>query len=172
MEFTELIKIRESIRNYDPNRPVSKDVLSKILDAGRLAPSAANRQPWKFLIITTKEMLARIRTCYEKDWFHDAPHVLAVIGDENEAWTRRYDQRCFIETDLAIAMTHLILAATNEGVGACWISNFKPDIARTTLGLKNNQHVFAMTPLGYPRQDYKRKEEKERKTLSTVADWI
>lgn len=172
MEFTELIKLRESIRNYDPNRPVSRDILLKILDAGRLAPSAANRQPWKFVIITSKERLVKVRTCYEKEWFQDAPHILAVVGDESEAWTRRFDQRCFIETDLAIAMDHLILAATNEGVGTCWISNFKPDIAKNVLGLKDNQHVFALTPLGYPRPDYKRKETKERKSLSVVVDWI
>ena len=172
MEFSELIKVRESVRSYDPSRPVSKEVLLKILDAGRLAPSAANRQPWKFVVIASKEMLARVKTCYEKEWFRDAPQILAVVGDESEAWTRRYDQRCFIETDLAIAMDHLILAATNEGIGTCWISNFKPDIARTTLGLKDNQRVFALTPLGYPRPDYKKKEAKERKTLNAVVDWI
>jgi nitroreductase len=172
MEFTELIKVRESIRNYDPGHPVSKDVLLKILDAGRLAPSAANRQPWKFVIIASNEMLARIKVCYERDWFRDAPQILAVVGDESEAWTRRYDQRCFIETDLAIAMYQLILAATNEGVGTCWISNFKPDIAGAALGLKDRQYVLAMTPLGYPRSDYKRKEVKDRKTLNIVTDWI
>jgi nitroreductase len=172
MEFSELIKVRESIRNYDPKRPVSKDVLLKILDTGRLAPSAANRQPWKFVIITSNEMLVRIKACYEKEWFRDAPQILAVIGDENEAWTRQYDQRCFIETDLAIAMIHLILAAANEGVGTCWISNFKPDIAGAALDLKDRQRVFAITPLGYPRLDYKRKESKERKTLNAVAEWI
>ncbi len=172
MEFTELVKLRESIRSYDPGRAVSKDVLLKILDIGRLAPSASNRQPWKFVIIGSEEMLAKVRLCYEKEWFQDAPQILAVVGDRSEAWIRRYDQRSFIETDLAIAMDHLILAAANEGVGTCWISNFKSDIVRTALGLKDNQHVFAMTPLGYPRPDYKRNAAKERKTLSAVMDWI
>lgn len=172
MEFTELIRVRESIRSYDPSRPVSKDVLTKILEAGRLAPSAANRQPWKFFIISSKEILSKVRLCYEKEWFQGAPHILAVVGNEKEAWTRRYDNRCFIETDLTIAMDHLILAATNEGVGTCWISNFKPDVLRKALSLKDHEHIFAITPLGYPRPDFKKKEMKERKPFGAVVDWI
>ena len=117
-------------------------------------------------------MLVKIRLCYEKDWFQDAPHILTVVGDEHEAWTRRYDQQCFLETDLAIAMDHLILAATNEGVGTCWMSNFKPDVAKAALSLKDHQHVFALTPLGYPRPDFKRKEVKERKPLNAVVAWL
>ena len=171
MEFTELIKVRESIRSYDLNCPVKKEVLMNILEAGRLAPSAANRQPWKFLIISSKEMLARVKLCYEKAWFQEAPHLLVVIGNEKEAWVRGYDKRCFIETDLAIALDHLILAATNEGVGTCWISNFKPDVLRTALGLKEYECVFGITPLGYPKPDFKRKELKERKPFETIVDW-
>jgi nitroreductase len=116
-------------------------------------------------------MLAKVRPCYEKEWFKEAPHILTVVGNGAEAWTRRYDNRCFIETDLTIAMDHLILAATNEGVGTCWISNFKPDIIRTALSLKDYEHIYALTPLGYPKQDFKRKEAKERKPFSAMVDW-
>ena len=171
MEYQELIRVRESIRSYDPERPVDRDVLVKILEAGRLAPSAANRQPWKFRLISSQEMLKKVRPCYEKPWFQDAPQILAVVGDEQEAWRRRSDQHCFIETDLAIAMDHLILAAANEGVGTCWISNFKPELLRTALGLKDQEYVFAITPLGYPRSNFVQKEMKERKLFEDVVEW-
>ncbi len=171
MEFQELIRRRESIRSYDPQRPVSKDILMRILEAGRLAPSAANRQPWKFYLISSEEMLKKIKPCYEKPWFQEAPHILAVVGNKQEAWTRRVDSRSFIETDLAIALDHLILAAANEGVGTCWISNFKPDLLRTVLGLHEHECIFGITPLGYPKPDFMKKEMKERKALEAVVEW-
>lgn len=171
MEFGDLVKTRESIRSYDPIRSVRREVLMRILEAGRLAPSAANRQPWKFLVISSEESLVKVRQCYEKRWFREAPHILAVVGTTREAWVRGYDRYCFLETDLAIAMDHLVLAATNEGVATCWISNFKPDILRTALDLKDHEHVFAITPLGYPKLDFKRKKEKERKKLEEIVEW-
>ncbi len=70
MDFTKVINGRESIRSYDPTKPVDKAVLEKILDAGRVAPSAANRQPWRFLLISSREMLGQVRKCYPKPWFH------------------------------------------------------------------------------------------------------
>ena len=172
MEFSELIRLRESVRSYDPDRPVSKDKLLKILEAGRLAPSAANRQPWKYVIIASNEMLVKVKACYDKEWFRDAPQLITVVGDENEAWICKYDNRGFIETDLAIALTHIILAAADEGVATCWISNFRPDAARNALGLKDHQHIYAISPLGYPRTDYKHKETKERKPLTAITEWI
>ena len=64
----------------------------RILEAGRLAPSAANRQPWRFLVIESPAMLAKVRPCYTRPWFHDAPHILAVTGDRAKAWTRAADR--------------------------------------------------------------------------------
>ena len=171
MEFQQVINNRESIRSYDPGRPINKEVLIRILEAGRLAPSAANRQPWKFLIISTKEMLSKVKPCYEKTWFQDAPHILAVVGNEQEAWVRGCDHRCFIETDITIALDYMILAAVNEGVATCWISNFKPDVLRAALNLKEHECIFSITPLGYPRPDFIRKGVKERKPFDAVVEW-
>ena len=80
MDFYDLIKNRESIRDYDPARPVEKDKLNRILNAGRIAPSAANKQPWHFLVISSGEMLDKVKRCYHRDWFKDAPHILIVAG--------------------------------------------------------------------------------------------
>jgi nitroreductase len=171
MEFFEVIRTRESIRSYDPLHPVSKEVLIRILEVGRLAPSAANRQPWKFRLISSEENLAKVKICYEKPWFQDAPHILVVVGNRQESWVRRSDDRNFIETDLAIALVHIILAAANEGVGTCWISNFKPDSLRKVLELKEYEYVFGISPLGYPKSDYVKNNLKDRKAFDAIVEW-
>ena len=170
MEYYELIRERKSIRNYDPSRPVPRDVLERILDAGRMAPSAVNSQPWRFIVVESDEMLGKVKQCYTASWFQDAPQVLVVVGDYNASWVRS-DGYNSLETDLAIAMDHLILAAANEGVGTCWIGAFDSACLRKTLGLKRSEQVFAITPLGYPREGYKAKEKK-RKSLSEVTEFI
>jgi nitroreductase len=113
--YRQLIYERESIRNYDPARPVKKEIIEKILDAGRLAPSACNLQPWKFLVISSPDVLKKVKVCYHRQWFKDAPHILVAKGLKNKSWIRGYDGYNSIETDMAIALTHIILAAENEG---------------------------------------------------------
>jgi nitroreductase len=172
MEYSDLIRSRESIRNYDPNHPVPKEILERILDAGRLAPSACNYQPWKFLVISSPAILEKVKACYQRDWFMDAPHVLVVIGYKNQAWTRSYDSYNSIETDVAIAMTHIILAAENESVGTCWIAAYNPLLLREALSLAENQLVFGITPLGYTRSGYKKSLTKKRKDMKAIAEFI
>ena len=171
MDFTRLICDRESIRSYDPTRPLEKAVLERILDAGRVAPSAANRQPWRFLLVSSREVLAQIRKSYLKPWFQDAPHVLVVTGRTGEAWSRQ-DGWNSIETDLTIAMDHMILAAENEGVGTCWIANFDPTILRAALSLSSEERLYAITPLGYPRPGFAKKGQKQRKPLSEIVKYL
>lgn len=172
MEFYDLIAQRESIRDYDPDRKVAPDVLNRILEAGRLAPSAVNFQPWQFWVISTPEKLEKVKACYQQSWFQEAPQVLIVVGDLNQAWVRKYDGYNSLETDLAIAMCHLILAAENEGVATCWIEAFQPNLLREALGLKENQRVFAMTPLGYPKEGFTKKNNKQRKPLTEIVRFI
>ena len=171
MDFTRVISGRESIRSYDPTKPVDKAVLERILDAGRIAPSAANRQPWRFLLIQSRDVLSQVRRSYQKPWFQDAPHVLVVVGRTGEAWTRQ-DGWSSIETDLAIAMDHMVLAAENEGVGTCWIAAFDSMALRSTLSLTSDDRVYAMTPLGYPRPGFAKKGKRERKALTDVVRYL
>jgi nitroreductase len=172
MEFYDLIRSRESIRNYDPERQVPKEILEKILDAGRLAPSACNLQPWKFLVVSSPEMLNKVRACYPRDWFKEAPHILIVTGLKDQAWKRSYDGYNSIETDLAIALTHIILAAENEGVSTCWIEAYDPALLREAVNLPDNQVVFGITPLGYPNPGFKKTQKKIRKKPDEVNDFI
>ncbi len=172
MEFYDLIRKRESVRSYDPDREVDRGILEKILEAGRLAPSAANNQPWRFLMISSPEMLNKVRKCYQREWFHDAPHVLVVAGNKNDAWVREQDGYNAVETDLTIALDYMILAATNEGLGTCWIAAFDPQCLHSALGLNADEVVYTITPIGYPRSDYKTGREKQRKSFDDVAEII
>jgi nitroreductase len=171
MDFTDVIRRRESVRNYDPDRPVDKDTLERILEAGRIAPSAVNRQPWRFLLVSSKPILLKLRECYGKPWFHDAPHVLVVAGRRAEAFKRR-DGTSSLEVDLTIAMDHMILAAENEGVGTCWIMAFDPKALKNALELAEDELVLCITPLGYPRQGWERKKEKPRKPLTEIVRYL
>jgi nitroreductase len=172
MEYTELIRTRESIRNYDPGRPVPMEILEKILNAGRLAPSAKNFQPWKFLLISSPALLEKVKACYKRDWIKEAPHILVLIGLKNQAWLRGYDGYNSIETDVSIAMTHIILAAENEGVGACWIAAYNPVALKEALNRIEDQHIYAMTPLGYPKPGFQKSYIKKRKPLDEIVEYL
>lgn len=166
----DLVESRKSVRGYDV-RPVAPEILERVLDAGRLAPSAKNLQPWKFLVVSSPEMLAKVRPCYQRDWFHQAPHILFVTGDRAEAWVRPSDGWNSLETDLGIAMDHLILAAHDEGLATCWISAFDPQMLREALDLDPTEEVFAITPLGYASADAQTRP-KTRKTLDEVVRYL
>lgn len=172
MEYTELIRTRESIRNYDLTRPVAKEILEKILDAGRLAPSACNYQPWKFIVVFSPPMLEKVKASYQREWFKDAPQILVMIGLKDQAWKRSFDGYNSIETDVAIAMTHIILAAENEGVGTCWIANYDPVKLNEVFNTGANQQIFGITPLGYPKPGFQKTSGKKRKALKDIVDYI
>jgi nitroreductase len=172
MDYYQLIRNRESIRNYDKERPLKKEIIEKILEAGRLAPSACNLQPWKFIVVSSPEMLTKVRQAYHRDWFSNAPHILVITGRKDQAWVRSYDGYNSVETDLAIAMTHIILAAENEGVGTCWIEAYDPAVLRKALSLDENQVVFAITPLGYQPENFRKKGERTRKPLEDITEFI
>ncbi len=172
MDFIELINQRESVRDYDPAKPVTRETIEKILNAARMAPSAVNKQPWEFWVIQSASMLEKVKTCYYRPWFKDAPVIVVIIGYKDQAWVRAFDKYNAIETDLAIVMTHLILAAENEGVGTCYIENYDPAILRDVLGLQDNQVVYGITPLGYPHDGVAKRGNKTRKPLDEVVRYI
>ena len=172
MNFHTLISERESIRSYDPERKIPEDTLRRILDAGRLAPSAGNRQPWQILLVSSEKMLNKVRPCYKAEWFQDAPNILVVKGYIDKAWTRADDGYNALETDLTIAMDHMILAAEFAEIGTCWIAAFTPEILKEALDLNENEEVFAICPLGYSPEGFKKKAKKKRKPFDEVVKFI
>ena len=170
MEYSTLITTRRSVRSYQPDKSVPHEVLLRIVEAGRVAPSAANRQPWKFLVISDATAQAALSESYQKEWFKNAPHVLVVVGQQSAAWQRN-DGYNAIETDATIAMDHMILAATNEGVGTCWIAAFDYPLVRSALQLAEGEIVFAITPLGYPQKDWAPSAKTTRKTIEEIVEF-
>ncbi|HDT13419.1 MAG TPA: nitroreductase [Candidatus Aminicenantes bacterium] len=148
MDLQKLIRARYSVRAYKPD-PIEDEKLERILEAARLAPTAANRQPFRVIVVETggrEEALGRV---YGRDWFVQAPLVLCVCAVPSEAWVRRHDGWNAAEVDATIAMTHITLAAAEEGLGTCWIAAFDPSAAREVLGVPPEVIPSAFTPLGY-----------------------
>jgi nitroreductase len=171
MDFYDLVKKRSSIRSFDKERAVPDDVLYRILNAGRMAPSAKNLQPWRFHVVRSPEMLKKIYPCYSRDWIQSAPCFLIVTGKRNNAWVRNQDGYNSLETDLAIVMDHLVLAATWEGMGTCWIAAFDPAILHDALQLSPTEELFAFTPLGYASPE-EIKAPKARKSLDEITEFL
>jgi nitroreductase len=148
MDFLELIKKRYSVRAYKSD-PVEDEKLEQVLDAARLAPTASNRQPFQFIVIHTAGRESELKRIYRAAWFSQAPLVICACAVPPQAWSRM-DKKNYSEVDVTIAMDHLILAATELGLGTCWIAAFDPVATRELLGLPEEVEPVAFTPLGYP----------------------
>ncbi len=167
MEFSKVIKTRHSVRAYKTN-PVPDEKLNKVLEAARLAPTAANRQPFQIIVIHTAGREAELERIYKPKWFARAPLVICVCGIPSQGWTRQSDGKNYTDVDVAIVMDHLVLAATDAGLGTCWIAAFDPDAAREVLGLPDGVEPIAFTPLGYPADQ---PLQKGRKPLSKLVQY-
>jgi nitroreductase len=122
MDFQELIRVRRSLRGYKSD-PIAEDVLYRVLGAGRIAPTAANLQPFHLIVVTDPETRARMKEVYVREWFYTAPVILVGCVEPAKAW-QRADGFNAAEIDMGIVMDHIILAATEEGLATCWVCNF------------------------------------------------
>ena len=146
MEFTEVVKGRYSCKKYS-DRPLEKEKLDAILEAGRVAPTAKNLQEQKVYVVQSAEMLAKIdgvTPCR-----YGAPTVLIVACDKNNVFTYPGGKRDSGIEDATIVATHMILAAYNEGVDSCWINFLDPEKMAEVLGLPENEEVLMAMDLGY-----------------------
>ncbi len=169
MEFFDLIRKRHSVRAYKKDL-VEEAILQKILQAANLAPTAANRQPFQIIVIHTKGREQELQKIYGRDWFTQAPLVLCICVRPNLAWVRR-DGKNYGEVDATIAMDHLILAATDLGLGTCWIAAFDPEAAKEILQLPDEVEPIAFTPLGYPADAAPVKKRKNVSELVRYERW-
>jgi nitroreductase len=163
MEFFDLIQRRYSVRAYK-STPVEQDKLDKILEAAVLAPTAANRQPFRLLVVRTEGRQAELKRIYGRDWFVQAPLVVCACAVPGESWVRR-DGKNYAEVDATIAFTHMILAAHDIGLGTCWIAAFDPAAARDMLKLPPGFEPVAFSPLGYPADAAKPKKRRPASDL-------
>jgi nitroreductase len=169
MEYSELIKKRYSVRAYKPD-PVEDDKLQHVLEAARLAPTAANRQAIQFIVIHTAGREEELRRIYKSDWFVQPPLVICACGIPTHNWVRK-DGKNYNDVDVAIAMDHLILAAADVGLGTCWIGAFDATATREVLNLPDGVEPIAFTPLGYPADQPGRKERKALSELVRYENW-
>ena len=170
MEFRKLITERYSVRAYKPD-PVSQDVLHQVLEAARLAPTAANCQPFQIIVIHTAGREAELRRIYHRPWFVQAPLILCACGVPAQGWVRSEDKRRYLDVDVAIVMDHLILAASDLGLGTCWIAAFNAKAAREILHLPDDVEPLIFTPLGYPADQPGPKERKPLEELVRYERW-
>ncbi len=171
MNLKKLIESRYSVRAYLPET-VEKDKVEYILECARLSPSACNLQPWKFYVVTDKEVLAKIHESYNREWIKTAPVCIVVCEDISESWKRKEDGKDHADIDASIAGQHICLAAHEIGLGTCWICNFSPDILSKALNLTANVKPVAIFPLGYIDEEKSIPPQKKRKELTEIAEWI
>jgi nitroreductase len=164
MDVSAAIKGRRSVRSYK-DLEVESDKIEKILEAGRLSPSASNRQEWKFLVVKyaeTKKKLAR--AAMNQSFIGQAPVVLAACATESKAV-----MTCGHSTyavDVSIAFAYMLLQAYELGLGTCWIGAFSEEEVKSVLGVPKHVRVVALSPLGYPATET---AARSRKSLDEIT---
>lgn len=153
MDFYEVIKTRRSIRSYRSD-PIPDEVLMRVLNAARIAPSGSNRQPWKFIIVKDENLRKRVaQACHNQMFIAEAPVIIVACGYNIHYNRGGYMGDLSMLVDVSIAFTHLILAARAEGLGTCWIGSFDNEEVKKILRVPKDVDVVAITPLGYPKDD-------------------
>ncbi|MBP7276205.1 MAG: nitroreductase family protein [Kiritimatiellae bacterium] len=170
MNFSELARARISVRGYRPD-PVPEESLRSVLDTARMAPSAANRQPWTLVVVREAARRSALAAAYPRDWFAQAPVLIAVCVEPAAAWNRAQDGWNAAALDGAILMDHLTLAAADAGLGTCWICAFDPVCARAALNLPEGVIPVALTPLGYPADAGRPKSRKPLEEIVRYDRW-
>jgi len=155
MTFLELVKSRISVRQYT-SKKVEDDKIAYILECARLAPSAVNYQPWQFLVVKNDDVKRLIQECYHAKWFAEAPVYIVACANTTLSWKRSFDGKDHADIDIAIAVEHICLAATEQGLGTCWVCNFDTQKCSELLSLPENIHPAVIIPVGYTTQTISR----------------
>lgn len=148
MDVCDAITIRKSVRAY-LDKPVEEEKLNAVLEAARLAPSASNRQEWRFVIVRDKEVRSKVAMAAGQQMFvAQAPVIIAACA-ETDGHLMTCGEACY-PIDVAIALDHLTLRAVELGLGTCWIGKFNADEVKKILGIPDEIKVVQLMPLGYP----------------------
>lgn len=165
MDVLEAIRTRRSIRKYQ-DKPVEEEKLNKVLEAARLSPSAANFQPWDFIVVKERASKERLSAAYPRPWFSTAPIIIVTCATPKKAW-KRSDGEEFWKVDAAIAVQSMTLASTAEGLGTCWICAFDEKKAKEALGVPESVRAVIMMTLGYPAEQ--KDNVTDRKPISQIV---
>jgi len=168
MELYEAIKNRYSCRSY-AQKPVEKEKLNRIVEAARLAPSAKNLQDWRFIIVTDEKIRKEVAMAANEQMFIASAPVI-IIGCSNSDYTMRCGLR-ISSIDVAIAMEHIALAATAEGLATCWIGSFYPEKLRKVLGIPERVEIIEIMPMGYPAENGSQGPREKTEKIVCLEKW-
>jgi nitroreductase len=147
MEFIDVIKARTSVREYS-EKQVEEEKIIYVLECARLAPSSANKQCWRFIVIQNKVTIEQIaKTTIINRWLKTTPVLIVACADPTDSGTVNSIE--YYTVDVSIALEHIILAATNLGLGTCWVAEFNEEKLKELLEVPKRIRIVALTPLGY-----------------------
>lgn len=167
MSVMEIIQKRRSIRSYT-DRPVEEEKLQAVLEAGRLAPSAMNKQEWQFYVVRNKDLRTRlVAACGGQKMVGEAPVVL-VVGSREGGTMLCGQKRSSV--DSSIAMSFMMLEATEQGLGTCWLGAFENDKVKQVLNIPEEISVVAVSPLGYAAEQPLPRPRKPMEEVAVFKD--
>lgn len=164
MGFLDLAKARYAVRKYTSQK-VEKDKLDSILEAGRIAPTGANRQPQRLIVVQEQEGLEKVGQAANT---YGAPLAIIVCSDVSIAWKRPYDSKVIADIDASIVTDHMMLQATELGLGSVWVCSFKPDVIKREFALPEDWEPVNILLIGYGEREpgSPNLQVKERKPLA------
>jgi nitroreductase len=164
----EAIQKRTSTRDYEPT-PIPNETLQKLLEAARLSHSAKNVQPWHFIVVTDAEKRKALSKGMFAKFLKSTPTVIVLCGDQKASpdW---------YVVDVALAGENMVIAATNEGLGTCWVGSFDENDVKAQLGIPENFRVVALLAVGYAKEKVRITTKllhlvRRRKNLSEICSW-
>ena len=168
MDFETVIKTRRSVRSF-ASTDVPDELLDRVLDAARSAPSANNKQPWHFVLVRDRSIRRRLaEVAAGQAFIAKAPVVIACCGQKYTDTYSWIGSNMHV-VDVTIAVDHLTLAARNEGLGTCWIGAFDHEAARQLLKVPDTHSVVMIVPVGYPADDAVFRETQNRLPLGQLV---
>lgn len=168
-DFKSMAGERFSARKFT-TEPVSKEDLEYIMECVRLAPSACNRQPWKWLIVRSEQAMKKLQECYDREWFKTAPMYIVGMKNTEDNWVRKYDNKPHGDIDVAIAAEHLCLAATERGLGTCWVCAYDSNKMKERFPREGYEAVVIIS-LGHMAEDCPH-NPKNRKAMDEIIEEI
>ncbi len=167
-EFLDLCRKRKSIRFF-AQKAVEPEKLERILEAGRLAPSARNQQPWVLYVVTNNDVKKAMFPRIYQRYIATAPVVIVACSDTTLEWPHCSDKQPHHGIDIAICVEHMHLAAADEGLGSCWVCSFRADEIKASLNMPDHLVPIAALPIGYPKLSLGIRKRKEQ---DQIVRWI
>ncbi len=168
MKILDIIRERRSVRKYKSD-PIPDDVMGRVLEAARLAPSGKNGQPWKFILVEDQEMKEKLAEASRGQMFiANAPVVIVACGFPDKSYQRQGNYMKSWSIDVACAIDHLMLQAQEDGLGTCWIGAFEEKEVKPLLNIPEDVKVLALTPLGYPDE---KPHDRGRKPMNEIISY-